>query len=264
LQQALPAIVFDRRLKQAKDKMGVTMFRKKHWQRVVAILALVVALVVPASVGLAQGNLGNPGVLPPNSHPYGKTYVDWSVRWWQWAYSVPISENPIFDGTGADCGVGQSGPVWFLAGTSGGAATRSCTIPPGKAILFPIINVNADYPCPPEYNFEPALGQTLEDFLTLTAQSYMNQPPVTTLEAEVDGVSLQNLFDYRATSHLVTFTGDTSLQAWDVCVTGTPQSGVSDGYWIMLAPLSAGPHTIHFLAEGPWNVDVTYHLTVKR
>ena len=36
----------------------------------------------------------------------------------------------------------QTGPVWFIAGTFGEKQTakRSCSIPSGKAILFPVIN----------------------------------------------------------------------------------------------------------------------------
>ena len=43
---------------------------------------------------------------------------------------------------------------------------------------------------------------------------------------------------------------------------------VAAGYWIMLAPLPVGEHTIHFTASvdnplfGQFEVDVTYHLTV--
>jgi hypothetical protein len=87
----------------------------------------------------------------------------------------------------------------------------------------------------------------------------------------VDGVTLQNPAAYRATSGLFTFTGDPSLTAvLDPCVTGSPQPGVSDGYWIMLAPLSAGTHTIHFrgvvtFADGSsFTTEVTDHLTVGK
>jgi hypothetical protein len=41
---------------------------------------------------------------------------------------------------------------------------------------------------------------------------------------------------------------------------------VTDGYYLMLAPLSAGAHTIHFTASlgGGFHLDVTYHLTVQK
>jgi hypothetical protein len=39
---------------------------------------------------------------------------------------------------------------------------------------------------------------------------------------------------------------------------------VSDGYWVMLAPLSTGPHVIEIMypADGS-SVNVTYSLTVQ-
>jgi hypothetical protein len=54
-------------------------------------------------------------------------------------------------------------------------------------------------------------------------------------------------------------------------VTQGPTQAISDGYWVMLHPLSAGEHTINFrggivdpTATGAINfvIDVTYHLTV--
>ena len=67
---------------------------------------------------------------------------------------------------------------------------------------------------------------------------------MTELEVVVDGQPLNDLFSYRATSRLFTFTADPSLVAFDSCVTGTPQFGVTDGYWILMNPLPPGPHTI--------------------
>jgi hypothetical protein len=206
----------------------------------------------------------NPGVFPIHSKPYGLSYGDWSAKWWQWAYGIPFSTNPIYDTTGADCSLNQSGPVWFLAGTAGMPVTRTCTIPAGKSILFPILNVVADYPCP-DPTFHPAPGQTLADFLTQTARDFMDN--TTELDATVDGVALKNLFVYRATSRMFAFTGDTSMTVFDSCITGTRQPGVSDGYWIMLAPLAPGTHTIHFhglenFNPGTFELDVTYDVTV--
>ena len=53
----------------------------------------------------------------------------------------PEESNPVDDKIGEFCNKNQNDPnVWFLAGTFGGKAERTCTIPVGKAILFPIIN----------------------------------------------------------------------------------------------------------------------------
>ena len=93
-----------------------------------ALLATAILLLAAALPTLAgTGNVGNPGILPPQSHAFGKTYAEWSVNYWQWVFSLPATNSPILD-TG-DCSAGQSGPVWFVAGTFGCTTnTRSCTI----------------------------------------------------------------------------------------------------------------------------------------
>jgi hypothetical protein len=91
---------------------------------------------------------------------------------------------------------------------------------------------------------------------------------MTDLHVEVDGVALHNLFDYRGTSGLFRFAADPSLQqGFDSCILGTPQPFASDGYWIMLAPLRVGAHTLHFSGQAtffgyPFGVDQSYNLRV--
>jgi len=64
-----------------------------------------------------------------------------TAQWWQCALSIPTLINPLEDTTGANCMIGQSNPVWFLAGFfNGSAATRSCSVPEGAALFFPVIN----------------------------------------------------------------------------------------------------------------------------
>jgi hypothetical protein len=207
-------------------------------------------------------------IAPIKSRPYGKSYGQWGAAWWTWALSFPSDRSPIQDTTGELGSQGQSGPVWFLAGTGGGAVERTITIPTGKGVFFPLLNVINDYPCP-DPNFQPGPGQTLEEFLTEGAAFFVDH--ATELSLEVDGVPVKNPFNYRAASGLFTFTGDPSLTSFDPCITGEPQPAVTDGYWIMLRPLTPGKHTIHFVskAEFPefgfeFTVEVTYHLKVVR
>jgi hypothetical protein len=55
-------------------------------------------------------------VIDRDSIAYGRTYSEWSAAWEQWVYSIPASRHPLFDN--GDCGTEQSGPVWFLGGSS--------------------------------------------------------------------------------------------------------------------------------------------------
>ena len=201
------------------------------------------------------------GIFPPDSRPYGKTYSEWSGAWWRWAYSIPASVNPVADRTGIHAAEGQSGKVWFLAGTFGGLANRTVTIPEGKALFFPIANeiwVNTpqfgDNPWSPEQEiFARGLIATILD-------------NITTLTCEIDGQVVRHLSSYRfhtavGEDYMVTFPEDSvSLPA------GTYGPSVDEGYYLMLAPLSVGHHKIHFTAaatDGSFSLDVTYHLTIK-
>jgi hypothetical protein len=210
----------------------------------------------------------NPRVLPPHSRAFGKTYGQWSEAWWKWVLSIPADQNPILDSSGAFDGVGQRGPVWFLpvTGAFGGEKERTSAVPHGKAILVPLGIYFNDYPCGP--GFEPAPGQSLEEFLTVGAAFVVDH--VTALTADVDGVPVSKPFDYRAVSDLFTFTGDPSMAVLDPCITGGEQVGVADGYWLLLHPLRKGPHTIHWSVRiqiPDWGLDLTehttFHLTVE-
>src|SRR5262249_7983648 len=109
------------------------------WRGVVAVVAVGIGLWV---LGATTGFLGGEDerVIERNSNTFGNTYGEWSAQWWQWVLSIPAATNPNLDTTGANCGMGQAGPVWFLAGAFGGTFTRFCTVPAGKALFFAILN----------------------------------------------------------------------------------------------------------------------------
>lgn len=204
-------------------------------------------------------------VFPITAHPYGKSYAEWSTLWWQHVLNFDCANNPLSDMTGANTGVDQSGPVFYLFGTPGGTATRTATIPANKAVLFPLVNCYWQSPCSTPLGDEPAPGQTLEEFLTAVCAFFMDGAG--NLSATLDGVELTNLSSYRATSDLFTYTGNIDLAScFDGCINGLPQPAVADGYWLMLKPLSPGTHTLHFTGGMPdfgFFVDVTYTLTAE-
>src|SRR5690242_2644441 len=70
------------------------------------------------------------GTHPPTIAP-GATLP---ARWWTWTESMPPSKNPIDDPDGAECARNQPKDLWFLAGTHGGTATRTCRLPSGTSI----------------------------------------------------------------------------------------------------------------------------------
>lgn len=226
------------------------------------ISLILVGLLTLAFVGNVFADASNPGVFPKEGQKYGQL----GAKWWKWAYSFPAADVPFLNPGGpVDISAGQKSAVWFLAGASFtlGPVTRTGEVPADKFLFFPLVNLVNDYPCPPEYGFEPPPGETLKHFLQRTGNEFLDGyvPDPSTLFAEIDGVSLTNLSSYRANSNLFKFTADPALVTIDPCITGTRQPGVAVGYWLLLKPLTPGVHTLHFGAPSAGQ-DITYILTV--
>ncbi|MCM2515152.1 signal protein [Streptomyces griseoincarnatus] len=62
-------------------------------------------------------------------------------RWWTWASTEPAPTNPVGDEDGSACGRNQPEDVWFLAGTFGTQAERTCAVPEGVPLAFPLVNM---------------------------------------------------------------------------------------------------------------------------
>jgi hypothetical protein len=76
------------------------------------------------------------------AHAESESLSALSAQWWQWALSIPTSQNPLLDTTGANCMIGQHGSTWFLAGLfgGGGPVIRNCAVPDNVRLFFPVIN----------------------------------------------------------------------------------------------------------------------------
>jgi len=216
-----------------------------------------VALVLGIVGGMAQAA----GPLPPHSNAYGRSYAELGAAWMEWAMAAPVATNPILDPDGSYAAMGQSGKVWFLAGTAGGPATRSLTVPTGTALFFPIVNyfwVNT-----PELGDDPWSAEQ-EAF----ARSYIAADVDTAqnLVLEIDGKSYPVTPQYRVPSSV----GICVLAADNLFgpnVLPGPHECVADGYWALLPPLSVGKHTIRFaggFASSGFALDVTYNVTVRQ
>ena len=227
------------------------------------------ATVTTAALHTHDADNPNPGILfERDAHPYGLSLETWSELSWDWVYAIPAAHNPMLDLTGADCGVGQLGPVWFLPTVidPGGLAhfTRRCTIPHDRALFMTLSGVVNDFPCP-DPSFAPAPGQSLYAFLAAGAKPIVDS--VNLLTVSLDGKPLDDVLGYRVTSDdLFYVDGSTTLQQpLDGCITGTPQPAIFDGYAIMFRPLGRGAHTIVTRATDTHGTDVTltYDLTVQ-
>ena len=228
------------------------------------LLATAILSLAAPTAWAGGGNEGNPGVLPPQSQPYGKGYGEWAVKWWQWVMSIPADRNPLTDTTGEFADESQSGPVWFAAGTFGNSAERTYSVPAGKAIFVPVSNVifgAGVFDCNPTVPGVPCCVPCLQ------ATAAANTEPIEVLEVTIDGWPVKNVRAYRASSP-----GPFAIHYPENSVAGVPAGDyfpqVADGYWLMLEPLANGLHElfIHVRGQTPdfglIEFTVIQHLTV--
>ncbi len=240
---------------------------KVHWLEVMVTVTVIVGLMTGGFASFScAAESANPKVYARDSVPYGRTYGEWAAAWWQWALSVPVSNHPLFDN--GNCTVEQTGPVWFLGGQFTrttppslklNGVDRTCTIPSGKALFFPVLNIE---------------NSLLEDPGKTIAQ--LRQFPESTMDGAaklsvvVDGHSIPNVKrDFRVQSPTFEFTlpADNLLTAIGEGPFGADAyfPAVDDGYYVMLQPLPLGDHKIRFKASVPafnFSLDITYHITV--
>jgi hypothetical protein len=192
-----------------------------------------------------------PELFQTDSSPYGRTYVKWTEKWWQWVFSIPKDQSPIIDRTGKNCAICQKGPVWYLGGTTGSTshAIRSCVIPHRKSILFPIIVSQFSRSEKPNLNYRQLISYTAKDIDHFSL-----------LQVIIDDIFLTDLSQYRIQSYFNLDLIDNNI--WGI--KPGPTKAASDGFWIFLKPLPLGEHIIKFQGIEPnFRTDVTYNITIN-
>ena len=250
------------------------------------ILGIILGLTTLTGASSADQLPWPPGAAPQPPRPLPEL----TAEWWQWVYSIPqpyaadaALSNPLFDTTGASCMVGQRGSVWFLAGTNGttGPVTRSCSVPEGASIFFPVINFsNINTPgCPSTQQSQTV--QQLQAVLPPAIESVKSN------SVTVDGANVTKALVKLVQS--VPF--ELAFPAQNVfgvspCTPANPTPGaqyplapgiyspvIATGYYVWLPPPTLGNHTISFAAAcaavppsspvfGSNVQNVTYKITV--
>jgi hypothetical protein len=230
--------------------------RMMGWRRWLAMVVVIVGLMVAALAPGAQADSPPPPLAPADP----SSYKELSAKWWQWA----LTKTNL----GGECYTPQSGPVWFLAGIFQPGPALTCTIPAGTKLFFPVINSEWSVA---EANLGGWLGDTCQVIATPTGTSHEALRACAValadhfgdIHASLDGVPLTA---YRVQSPPFKFN---AVEGNSVFVPAGESNAVSDGYWIELAPLSVGEHTLTFGATGDFpelgfsfTIDTTYHLIV--
>jgi hypothetical protein len=190
-----------------------------------------------------------------------QSYKQLTPQWWQWALSIPSDVNPLNDGDGGDCMVGQRGSDWFLAGMfSSGSVARTCSIPDGVSLFFPVANYigfdNVGF-CGQTEPFGSAFWRGL-------AADFING--VSAVSVTLDGKPVKGIQRVQSPVFDITLPVDSLFGPFcDPPLVGVFSPAVDDGLYVRLNPLAVGNHTLHFHAENAsqgFSQDVTYHLTV--
>ena len=247
--------------------------------------------------------VGGVEVLAPDALVAGKTQGEWGNLWWQYILSIPTNDNPATDTTGEKASIGQSGPVFFLAGVYGaGKVERTITVPGDKYIFFPLITQVVDNTSvtndPNDPNFFGNLPVDSDDSMPPVFPDDCffinpNNPPslrsctasiidgTSDLLTTINGVDLEaegiNLFQYRQQSpeafsytvpidNVAGFADPLFLnnpgQSTQLQFPATIGPAISDGFWLMLAPLPPGKHTLNFGGIGfLTEQNATYNIT---
>jgi hypothetical protein len=252
------------------------MSRRKTMLKRAIMVALGAVLALAVAMPVAFGQVGQGSVASGMAEKL-------AADWWSWAVSTPEAENPLM-GEYTDnpnhpylayepekCD-GQPvtdvrGKKWFLAGsagdTSGGlnpeAAERSCTVPKGTQLFFPVVNTVVSDPVDGAEEDLPQIADALIDDALEDGSWYVR----------VDGknVKAKRIFRVQSAPFALDYHPQNPLAPFGY--TGSLPS-VSDGLWVTLPPLSKGLHTIEFggdfyidMYDYAFPLDIVYHVRVK-
>lgn len=250
-----------------------------RWMLPTSFLSMAAACLIGCGSAEQDSPLAGADVLyGTDEKPLGRSYQQWSEAWYKWALAIPKLQSPIGNGP---CDLNQTGDVFFLSGNAGGSSWRTCNVPAGKALFFPIVNavvracpelVNPDYTCQMATSAQAISKSAVATFDMYSAA----------MTLKVDGTEYTGLSQRRAASP--TFEDPTKNKADDAFGSmcsgpiganpcgvpeGSARVGAGDGYWVMLKPMSPGAHEVRFtgkLVFGParsFELSVAYFLNVQ-
>lgn len=195
-------------------------------------------------------------MAPPELVIDDKAISSYPNLWWQWAYASKKEINPVQDLTGKNCHQGQGGSVWYLAGGFGSSKIqRKCSIPAGKYIFFPVINMAHWKPIDAVLSCDEA-----KEYAAL------NNNRLISIDIELDSKKASNPAHSRMSSNqCFNIFSRMPGEKYDAYPSAT------DGFWIMLKPLSKGSHILKFQAKynqensafGKMVQDIEYELVVN-
>ena len=227
-------------------------------------LCLILGLVLASQLAWAQ-----------NKH--GSSYAEWAEAWWTWTLETPVllpsNSHPILDDGNVDCSIGQDGHVWFLTGKNvpGEEARRSCSVPTGTALFFPLFNyLYLNYATDP--TLTPEFCADFTDYVVgslgkVTITALLDGKPLkkNAVQFEESEIFSVQMPEPTATeTNLMAYAGETE----DHFVDWVASANCDFGWYGYVEPLSVGHHILQWKVESEgWGMvlqDVRYELTVRQ
>ena len=212
----------------------------------IIIMALGVLLALALTTPMALAKVGQGTVASGTTEKL-------AAAWTQWTYSKPEAESPLigsYEGGPRCDGTPVSptpGNTWFLAGTVGttgppvGETVRTCTMPVGNRLFFPVYNATFFITEPDENE------QIAREFVTGRVDAVEEDPDLT-IEVTVDGKEINSNRIVRAQTPFF----DLTFEAGNIFgLDPGAYTTISDGLWVTLPPLPPGEHEIHFEFSAP-------------
>ncbi|UBF30635.1 hypothetical protein K9N68_36325 (plasmid) [Kovacikia minuta CCNUW1] len=163
-------------------------------------------------------------VVKPNKPVDGKSQAVWEDIWWETVLTGKLDDNGIPE---------KNGSVQMLTGAIGDPLVRNIQVDDATYLFAPIFNSEADtagFPSSWSTGNSRYLTKTIIDAVQFSQDLFY----------EVDSKSLINGGAWKQFRQQSPDAFSYSLGSVTV------EHATADGYWVMLNPLSAGSHTIHF------------------
>jgi hypothetical protein len=194
-------------------------------------IAIVLTLLL-APISVTAGDPDSRGFLPSNARVHGHSLVDLASAYTLWAFGTSAEVNPIVH---ARCERSPIDPnIWFLPVSAGGESVTTCQVPPGAFLVVTpgFIECSTIEPEPFFGADEIALAECVDGWFDL-----LNRADVI-----LDGRQVERLDEYALTTNAVTLPPNNLIST---------ESGLSlsKGYFLMIAPLSRGEHTLRLYDE---------------
>jgi hypothetical protein len=225
-----------------------------------AVLAAALALAASSAVAMKappqKVRSAQSDVFPPSSHPFGMSYATWSAAWWEFTLQIP-NFDPAAEGHPPNCRPSADKHVYFLVGIFSPTAQMDCVLPAGTALFLPVLNVDCS-----SLEAVPFHGKTAKEQRACATGVFDGARDIA---AEIDGRAVPKPLRFRVVSPQFSI-GPLPVDNRLGVDPGNPGTGVADGVYLMVKPLSVGDHTIHITGAFPdleFSLDTTIDIVVS-